>query len=111
MLQQLKKVVAIGPECTGKSRLCELLSQHFNTGWVPEFAREYLLTHGKDYSYDDLLKIAKGRLQAKRLHSINNRQSETSKRNPPTPTPHFHSLLFIDTDMYVMKVWCEFVFG
>src|SRR5215470_14787450 len=22
-----------------------------------------------------------------------------------------HSLLFIDTDMYVMKVWCEFVFG
>jgi nicotinamide riboside kinase len=22
-----------------------------------------------------------------------------------------HLLLFIDTDMYVMKVWCEFVFG
>ena len=22
----------------------------------------------------------------------------------------YHSLLFIDTDMYVLKVWCEFVF-
>ncbi|MCY7290959.1 MAG: AAA family ATPase, partial [Ferruginibacter sp.] len=23
----------------------------------------------------------------------------------------YHSLLFIDTDQYVMKTWCEFVFG
>ena len=27
-----------------------------------------------------------------------------------TPLTTSHSLLFIDTDMYVMKVWCEFVF-
>ena len=28
----------------------------------------------------------------------------------PLTTQH-SSLLFIDTDMYVMKVWCSFVFG
>ena len=27
------------------------------------------------------------------------------------PKLHNPSLLFIDTDMYVMKVWCEYVFG
>jgi nicotinamide riboside kinase len=26
-------------------------------------------------------------------------------------TTHHSPLLFIDTDMYVMKVWCEYVFG
>ncbi len=31
---------------------------------------------------------------------------------PRLPTSKLqNSLLFIDTDMYVMKVWCEFVFG
>ncbi|MBC7650596.1 MAG: AAA family ATPase, partial [Deinococcales bacterium] len=27
------------------------------------------------------------------------------------PTTNYTSLFFIDTDMYVMKVWCEYVFG
>ncbi len=58
----LIKVAVIGPESTGKSTLCELLAQHYNTQWCPEFAREYLLTHGTDYTYDDLLYIAKGQL-------------------------------------------------
>ena len=58
----LKKVVILGPESTGKSTLCEQLAQHFDTMWCPEFAREWLLTNGKNYSYDDLLTIAKGQL-------------------------------------------------
>jgi nicotinamide riboside kinase len=56
----LKKIVILGPESTGKSTLCELLAQHYNTSWCPEFAREYLLTNGMNYSYSDLLTIAKG---------------------------------------------------
>jgi len=58
----LIKVAVIGPESTGKSTLCELLAMHYNTQWCPEFAREYLLTHGMDYTYEDLLFIAKGQL-------------------------------------------------
>jgi NadR type nicotinamide-nucleotide adenylyltransferase len=94
MLQ--KKIVVIGPESTGKSTLCEQLANHYKTDWVKEYAREYLLTHGTDYTFDDLLEIAKGQLHLEDEKSaISNQKSE---------------ILFIDTDMYVMKVWSEFVF-
>ena len=92
----LKKIVVIGPESTGKSTLCKQLAQHYNTVWCPEFAREYLLTNGTNYTYDDLLIIAKGQLAFEEEYS---RMITNS-----------HSPLFVDTDMYVMKVWCEFVF-
>jgi len=107
---KIKKVVAIGPESTGKSTLCQQLAEHYHTLWCPEYAREYLLKHGMNYSYDDLLTIAKGqlKLEEKTIQlAISNQQSATSH----SPLTTHHSPLFIDTDMYVMKVWCEFVFG
>jgi NadR type nicotinamide-nucleotide adenylyltransferase len=90
-----KKIVVIGPESTGKSTLCEQLAAHFKTLWVPEFARQYLLALGRPYNYDDLLVIAKGQLE----------QEDRLVASLKTP------VIFVDTDMYVMKVWCEFVFG
>lgn len=106
--QILKKIVIIGPESTGKSTLCELLAKHFNTEWCPEFAREYLMQHGTHYSFDDLYTIAKGQLALEDEYmSIVNSQW---KKNPSFSI-HHSPLLFIDTDMYVMKVWSEYVFG
>src|SRR5437868_9108908 len=58
----VKKIVIIGPESTGKSTLCEQLAAHYNTLWCPEYAREYLLKNGTNYSFDDLLTIAKGQI-------------------------------------------------
>ena len=108
-MQQLKKIVTIGPESTGKSSLCEELAKHYNTAWVPEYAREYLLTNGKDYGYEDLLTIAKGQLEQENEMSY---QFSIDSPEPDSPLTTQHlPLLFIDTDMYVMKVWCEFVFG
>jgi len=89
----MKKIVIIGPESTGKSTLCEQLAAHYNTVWCPEFAREYLVQNGTNYSYDDLLKIAMGQLQLEDNMLLN-----------------ANGYFFIDTDMYVMKVWCEVVF-
>ena len=106
----LKKIVVIGPESTGKSTLCEQLAQHYDTLWCPEYAREYLLKHGKGYNYDDLLTIAKGQIELEEKVTqlaVNNWQFA----RPHSPLTTHHSPLFIDTDMYVMKVWCEFVFG
>lgn len=109
-MPQLKKIVIIGPESTGKSTLCELIAKHYQTKWVPEFAREYLLANGKEYSYEDLLTIAKGQIALE--DEISFQFSVSSFQSPNSPLiPHHSPLLFIDTDMYVMKVWCEFVFG
>ena len=103
-MQKIKKIVIIGPESTGKSTLCTLLAQRFNTIWCREYAREYLLQHGTDYTFETLLEIANGQLalEDKAMSEVRSQKSDIS---PPT------SLLFIDTDMYVMKVWCEYVFG
>lgn len=94
----MKKIVIIGPESTGKSTICKELANHFNVLWCPEFAREYLLKNGTNYTYPDLLTIAKGQIEME--NSFIEKSMEQNKK-----------LLFIDTDMYVMKVWCEFVFG
>ena len=95
----LKKIVIIGPESTGKSTLCQQLADHCKTTWVKEYAREYLLQQGTQYTYENLLDIAKGQLT---LEDKTADQLQTTNHKPQT--------LFIDTDMYVMKVWCEFVF-
>lgn len=101
----LIKIVIIGPESTGKSTLCESLAQHYQTQWCPEFAREYLLTNGKDYYFDDLLSIARGQL------AMEDEYAESMIRIAPASPGAGKIPLFIDTDMYVMKVWCEFVFS
>lgn len=96
-MSEIKKIVVIGPESTGKSTLCLQLAEHYQTLWCAEYAREYLERNGKAYTYDDLLTIAKGQinLEDRTLSTVDPRQST----------------VFIDTDMYVMKVWCEFAFG
>jgi NadR type nicotinamide-nucleotide adenylyltransferase len=99
----LKKIVVIGPESTGKSTLCGYLADYYNTLWCPEFAREYLLEKGTTYTVDDLITIAKGQLDAEQQHT-EALQSQTDQTGIIKP-------LIIDTDMYVMKVWSEYVFG
>jgi NadR type nicotinamide-nucleotide adenylyltransferase len=105
----VKKIVVIGPESTGKSTLCLQLAEHYQTLWCPEYAREYLETHGKDYSYDNLLTIAKGQIDKE--EAMSNELLAMSKIQHDSQLVAKGPQLFIDTDMYVMKVWCEFAFG
>lgn len=91
----MKRIVVMGPESTGKSTLCDGLAAHYNTVWCREYAREYLLQHGMDYSYEDLTAIGRGQLQL---------DEETGKQAA-------NGFYFIDTDMYVLKVWHEVAFG
>lgn len=106
----IKKIVIVGPESTGKSTLCEKLADHYNTIWVREYAREYLLKNGTNYTFEDLSDVAKGQLanEEKGLAELEKKikaDAATSSLNA-----HLNRPLFIDTDMIVMKVWCEFVF-
>src|SRR6185312_4103198 len=103
-MEAIKKIVVIGPESTGKSTLCAKLAARYHTLWVPKYAREYLEKNGADYTFDDLLIIAKGQIELE--DRITNQL--LALENSSFTIQHS---LFIDTDMYVMKVWSEFVFN
>jgi NadR type nicotinamide-nucleotide adenylyltransferase len=105
----LKKIVIIGPESTGKSTLCEGLAAHYHTVWVPEYAREYMLAHGTQYTYDDLSTIARGQLALEDAAAAALGEREDAKGMGAHPGRN--KVIFIDTDLYVMKVWSEYVFG
>jgi NadR type nicotinamide-nucleotide adenylyltransferase len=92
--QDIKKIVVIGPESTGKSTLSEALAKALHTVWVPEYARQYLLELNRPYTEGDLLEIARGQiaLEEKQLDRADN-------------------YLICDTDLYVLKVWSEHSFG
>ncbi len=93
-LPTVKKVAVIGPECTGKSALSEFLAGHFQTTWVPEYARGYLGNLIRPYAQHDLLSIAHGQIRI---------EEEWMRDSGP--------VMFCDTNLYVIKVWSEFKFG
>jgi nicotinamide riboside kinase len=117
----MRKIVILGPESTGKSTLCAQLAEHYHTVWCPEYARQYLLQIKRPYTYDDLLLIAQNQLVLEDEYvSIVKRQTSMPNENHSDHLAHSrftfdvsrsHPLLFIDTDMNVMKIWCEVVFN
>jgi len=87
----IKKIAITGPESTGKSVLAAELAKHYNTVWVPEYAREYLGGIQRPYEQQDLVKIAKGQLKS---------EAEFLKLAG--------KILFCDTDLTVIKIWSEY---
>ena len=61
-----KRIVFVGPECTGKTTLSQELSRIYSTQWVPEYMRLYLQEKWDKYrkvcTWEDLLPIAKGQI-------------------------------------------------
>lgn len=90
----MKRIVITGPESTGKSWLTKNLAKHYNTVWVPEYARDYIASLNREYNQNDILYIAQQQLELE--------QEKAQKAN---------SLLFCDTSMLVPKIWSDFVFG
>ncbi|MFA6058426.1 MAG: ATP-binding protein [Taibaiella sp.] len=93
--QHIKRVVIIGPESTGKSTLTRQLAAHFGTGYADEYAREYLENLGRVYTQDDMLLIAWGQLQQED-------KAVAAAQN---------GIVFLDTDLHVVKVWSESKYG
>jgi NadR type nicotinamide-nucleotide adenylyltransferase len=100
----LKKIVLLGPESAGKTALSEKLAAHYQTLFVPEYAREYLQTTGKNYTQNDLLQIARGQMENEDKITGEATRRAFSESNRFFP-------VFMDTDLHVIKVWSEFVFN
>jgi len=87
------RIAITGPESTGKSTLAAQLARHYNTLWVPEYARTHLELLNRPYTANDILLIAQRQLQA---------EEETAATT---------QLLFADTEMIVIKIWYEHFYG
>jgi nicotinamide riboside kinase len=87
------RVGIIGPESTGKSTLAKYLERRYGGVLVSEYAREYMenLPPSKNYTYDDVLAIAK--------HQVDELSSQSS------------SLVIYDTELIITKVWFLHKFG
>lgn len=93
--KHVKKIAVIGAESTGKSALCEQLAKHFNTVWVPEYAREYFNDSDiYNYTLKDLEIIAQRQLALEAEY-----------------LQHANTYLFCDTAMITLKIWADLEFG
>jgi nicotinamide riboside kinase/uncharacterized tellurite resistance protein B-like protein len=55
-----RRVVLVGPECTGKTWLAGGLASHYGVPWAPEHAREYVDKHGEALTWADVEPIGRG---------------------------------------------------
>lgn len=90
----LRKIAVTGPESTGKSLISEKLAAHYQTVWVPEYAREYIAALHRPYELKDIENIAKGQLE---------REKAMEKKA--------QSFLFCDTELLVTIIWAEYKYG
>ena len=57
----LRKLLPLGRSPLVKA-LYARIAEHYNTFWCPEYAREYL-KNGMNYTYEDLLTIARAQVE------------------------------------------------
>ncbi len=96
------KIAVVGPESTGKSSMAEALAKHYNTLWVPEFAREYCGKLNRAYTLEDEINMMNGQL-AWENEALSKLQASPRNNNSST-------LLFMDTTILSVKIWCDHVF-
>lgn len=88
------RIVLFGPESTGKTTLSKALARHYNSVWVPEYAREYLQdkwnNERKTCESSDLLPIALGQMR------LENKLSQKT-----------NTVLICDTNLLETKVYSE----
>jgi NadR type nicotinamide-nucleotide adenylyltransferase len=88
------KIAVTGPESTGKSTIAKQLAVHYNTLWVPEYARDFLEKTNGNYTEKNLVQILNGQVESE--------NSMILKAN---------KFLFCDTDPLVIWVWSKVKYG
>jgi HTH-type transcriptional repressor of NAD biosynthesis genes len=102
----IKKFVFVGPESTGKTTLCKILSEKYKTLWVQEYCRvaaEEKTNNIKEekpknitdeinfnFTLDDFINMA---------HRQNQEEYDYSKK--------VNKILICDNDTFALTIWCE----
>lgn len=90
----ITKIAVVGPESTGKSTMSAFLADHYQTVWVPEFARGYCAALTEPPTWQDEINMFYGQL------ALENELLPKSNR-----------LLICDTTFITVKIWSDEMFG
>ncbi len=93
-MSDVLRVSVVGGESTGKSTLVAALAEHYDTAFVPEFARDYLTVQGSTYTAEQAPVLAHGQMR---------REDEYAQLAD--------RVLFCDTDAMTTMLWSEYYFG
>jgi NadR type nicotinamide-nucleotide adenylyltransferase len=91
---EIKKIAVVGPESTGKSTMSAYLAKHYNTIWVPEFARGYCEKLTGPPTWQDEVNMFYGQLALEK-----------------ELLPKANQLLICDTTFITVKIWSDYTFG
>lgn len=86
------KIGVIGAESSGKSTLCRQLSEQYGYIWIKEYARTYVEALRRPYTRADLNAIA-------------------AHLSGQITADYGNNVVLFDTEMIIMKVWYEHVYG
>ncbi len=95
MNKKVKKIAIVGPESTGKSSISQALAKHYNTLWVPEYARYYCAALTEPCNLQDEINMFHGQVALE--------DSFASIVTEP--------LLICDTTFLTVKIWSDEMFG
>ncbi|MCG8702048.1 MAG: ATP-binding protein [Bacteroidales bacterium] len=84
------KIIVTGPESTGKSELAVQLAKELNACYIEEYARDFISSLKRPYTFNDVLKVAE-----------HQRQDWIGMKNKRA---------VFDTHLIITKVWFEWVF-
>ena len=92
------RVVLIGPESTGKTRLASDLAVHYDVPWSPEYVREYVEGRKGPVEYSDVEAIGRGQKAV---------EDEARGRAARLGRP----LVVLDTDLVSTAVYSRHYYG
>jgi NadR type nicotinamide-nucleotide adenylyltransferase len=91
---KILKIAVVGPESTGKSTMSAYLAAHFDTIWVPEYARSYCEKLTEPPTWQDEVNIFYGQLILEEEF-----------------LPKANKILICDTTFITVKIWSDYIFG
>lgn len=92
--KELIRIAIVGPESTGKSTISRQLALHYDTVWVPEYARGYCEKLVADCTWEDEINMFRGQLALEEQM-----------------IPLANRLLICDTTFITVKIWSDHMFG
>lgn len=90
----IKKIAIVGPESTGKSTISAQLAGHYQTVWVPEYARGYCEKLTEPCTWQDEINMFYGQLELEK-----------------ELLPQANKILICDTTFITVKIWSDHMFG